>query len=141
MAITDLFKPNWKHSDVSVRTKAVRGLDSSETELLIQIAETDAEPTIRELALNRVEDPEALTRLAAKVADKELAAQARQRANNLRISIAIEPDDQRPALAALEAIEDASALAEVVRRAAIPAVRKTALERVKDDRALAEVAR
>jgi hypothetical protein len=41
MGIADLFRPKYRHSDVRVRTEAVRALTADDAALLIQIARTD----------------------------------------------------------------------------------------------------
>jgi hypothetical protein len=60
MALVDLFKPKWKHSDVTVRMNAVRSLDPSETTTLAQIARNDSDEGVRRLAIRRLEDPDVL---------------------------------------------------------------------------------
>lgn len=141
MGISDLFRPNWKHSDAAVRAKAVRGMDADDQAVLLQIAEGDEDRSIRELAVSRIDDAGALDALAERCAGRPLADQARERASSLRISKAVQGEDLEGAKAALAGIVDDLHLADIVRRAQLEPIRRAALDRLQDERALAEVIR
>ncbi len=141
MGITDLFRPNWKHSDAAVRAKAVRAMDADDQPLLLEIAETDADRAIRELAMSKVNDADALWELADRCGDDPLADQARERASSLRIAQAVQGEDVDLAEAALARIDDDMDLAEILRRAQLESIRLQALDRLQDERALADVIR
>ena len=54
MGIADLFRPKHRHSDVRVRTEAVRALTADDAALLVQIARTDRDTGVRRLAIERI---------------------------------------------------------------------------------------
>src|SRR3954468_8545452 len=54
MGIVDLFRPKHRHSDVRVRTEAVRALTADDAATLIQIARTDRDAGVRRLAIERI---------------------------------------------------------------------------------------
>jgi len=141
MGITDLFRPNWKHSDAAVRAEAVRGMDADDQAQLLEIAQTDDDRAIRELAVSRINDADALEVLAERCGRPPLAEQARERASSLRIAQAVQGDDAEGAEAALARIDDDMHLADIVRRAQLEPIRRGALDRLQDERALAEVIR
>jgi len=141
MGITDLFRPSWKHSDAAVRAKAVRAMDGDDEPLLLQIAESDDDRAIRELATSKINDADALDALAGRCGGDPLAGQARERASSLRIALAVQGEDEVAAANALAHIEDDTHLADIVRRAQLDPIREAALERLKDERALADVIR
>jgi Domain of Unknown Function (DUF349) len=143
MGITDLFRPNWKHSDAGVRSKAVRAMDADDQPLLVEIAKTDSDRAIRELAVSKINDADALEALAEGCgADREtLADLARERACSLRIAQAVQGEDAELAEAALAHITNDMHLADILRRAQLESIRRGALDRLEDERALAEVIR
>src|SRR6267142_6960379 len=51
MGIADLFRPKYRHSDVRVRTEAVRALTADDAAILISIARTDRDIGVRRLAI------------------------------------------------------------------------------------------
>lgn len=139
MGIADLFRPNWKHSSHSVRAAAVKNMDADRVDTLLEIAETDPDADIRNLALERVQDAEALEAFADRVSDKPLAVTARERADTLWMSAATQDDDVGVAESALARVSGEAALSDVVRRSKLDAIRRLALERMQDPRSLAEV--
>jgi hypothetical protein len=141
MGIADLFRPNWKHSKRSVRLAAVKDLDPTEVPTLLDIAETDPDPELRELALTRIEDAEALEAFAERVgdADADLANTARQRADELWMTAATQGEDPDAAESALARVSGEEALSDVVRRSPLEPIQRLALERMQDPRSLAEV--
>lgn len=141
MGITDLFRPNWKHSDAAVRAKAVRDMGADDQAQLLEIAQTDDDRAIRELAVSRINDADALDALAERCGKAPLAGQARERASSLRIALAVQGEDAEGAEAALARIDDDMHLADIVRRAQLESIRRGALDRLQDQRALAEVIR
>src|SRR5215470_15602238 len=54
MGIADLFRPKYRHSDVRVRTEAVRALTADDAAILVQIARTDSDTGVRRLAIERI---------------------------------------------------------------------------------------
>ncbi|MFT5127001.1 MAG: hypothetical protein ACI8W8_000600 [Rhodothermales bacterium] len=64
MALSDWLKPKWQHSDPSVRLQAVRDLEASQTDLLTEIASSDADESVAIAAVSILADPDALGRVA-----------------------------------------------------------------------------
>ena len=52
MKFRDLFVPRWDHSNPEVRKKAIARIEN--TELLMQIAERDDDPMVRDTASERL---------------------------------------------------------------------------------------
>lgn len=140
MGLADIFRPKWKHSDVAVRAAAVRQLDALEVDVLTSVAREDDEPSIRRIALKRIEDPLLLTELAANESDPGLRDLARERADSLRATIALS-EDEAASLAAVEALTEQQTLGDVAKTAALEGTRRAALDRIDDDKVLADVAR
>ncbi len=141
MGITDLFRPNWKHSDAAVRARAVRAMDADDLSLLLKIAQSDEDRAVRELAVARIDDADALDALADSCSRRSTASAARERACTLRICAAVQGDDPDAARQAVAKIHEDTHLADIVRRAHIEEIRLLALDRLQDERALAEVIR
>src|SRR4051812_15138356 len=100
MGIADLFRPKYRHSDVRVRTEAVRALTSEDAAILEQIARTDRDIGVRRLALGKIETAEVLAELAAAESERSLRDFAGERAAQLWTSHACssDPDDAGTAL-------------------------------------------
>jgi hypothetical protein len=62
MALKDLFRPKWKHSDPEVRLDAV--ISMTDQGLLAEIAKTDEWYKVREAAVGQISDGQVLTTLA-----------------------------------------------------------------------------
>jgi hypothetical protein len=137
MGFLDLFRPKWRHSDVEVRSEAVRELDDAA--LLARVLEGDDEPRIRRIALKKISDLDAILRAAERDADAGVREAAMEKAS-ARLLGAATGDDEEAARRAIERLTERD-LAQVARTAHEPAIRKLALGKVKDERLLAEVAR
>jgi len=61
MAILDLFRPKWKHSNWAVRIKAVEKI--KDQELLINIAKSDENIQVRKAAIKKVSDQRVVSEL------------------------------------------------------------------------------
>jgi hypothetical protein len=144
MGIADFFRPKHRHSDVRVRTEAVRALTSDDTTILVQIARTDRDPSVRRIAIEKLEEAELLADIAKAEEDRALRDLAGERAAELWIQIACDEDDEVGAVAALDGLiglDHQHALATVAVKAAIDTVRRRASGAISDPRALAELAR
>lgn len=141
MGISDLFRPNWKHSNSRVRAAAVKALEPSQVEPLLEVAEKDSDALIRALAVDRLEDPETLEALARRATDATVASLARQRADALWMAMATQDEDEESAVEALARIGGTEALVEVVRKSRLASIQCMALERLEDAKALCEVVR
>ena len=143
MGLADLFRPKHKHSDVRVRSEAVRALGRDETAILAQIAKTDRDPAIRRIAIEKLDEADVLADIAAADAERALRDLAGTRAAELWSSVACsaDADAASAALAGLIKLGEQRALVDAAAKAAVPAIRKRALTELRDPRALAELAK
>src|SRR5215470_14174668 len=126
MGIADLFRPKHRHSDVRVRTEAVRALTADDAATLIQIARTDRDISVRRLAIERIATADVLAEIAAAEPERSLRDLAGERAAQLWVSQACsaDPDAAGAALAGMIKLGDQHALVAVAARAEAVAVRK-----------------
>src|SRR5262252_594675 len=103
MGIADLFRPKYRHSDVRVRTEAVRALTADDAAILVQIARTDRDPGVRRIAIERITTADVLAEIAAAESERSLRDLAGERAAQLWLSHACS-DDPEGAAAALTGI-------------------------------------
>ena len=141
MGLADFFRPKWKHSDVSVRSAAVKQLDVEEINNLVEVVKNDRDEGVRRLAIKKITDAEVLNDLAKKDLQGSLRQLAVDRAAFLWVSVAIQEGNESESSAALQKLDDQEALAEVAKRAQISSISIAALNRLTDPRMLAEVAR
>jgi hypothetical protein len=141
MAIGDLFRPKHKHSDVATRVEVVRGLGADDADLLAEIASTDDDAQVRRLAVDKLHDADALARIAASERDPALRAHALARATERFTVQAMAGQDVEGALIWLGGLDEQRPLAQLACGAATFSRRERALERLRDQRALAEVVR
>jgi hypothetical protein len=143
MGIGDLFRPKHKHSDAAVRAEAVQSLPEDDVQALLEVAREDEDPTVRALAIQKLTDPAILAELAASERQPGLKQQALARAAEVWVARAVGSEDSiaREAVMRVHALAQPRALADVARRAALPAVRTAAIELLNDPRALADVVR
>lgn len=143
MGIADLFRPKYRHSNIQVRTEAVRALTSEDAAVLIQIARTDLDAGIRRLAIERIADPDTLASIAAGESEASLHTFAGRRAAELWKGIACGDDPQaaEAALTGIVKLDDQRALVAIAARASLPQIRKRAFGQLRDPRALAELAK
>src|SRR3954471_3026132 len=92
MGIVDLFRPKHRHSDVRVRTEAVRALTSDDAATLIQIARTDRDVGVRRLAIERISTADVLADIAAAEPERSLRDFAGERAAQLWLHHACSAD-------------------------------------------------
>lgn len=144
MGIADLFRPKYRHSDVSVRTEAVRALSAADdAATLTTIAKSDRDAGIRRIAIEKLKEAEVLADIAASESDSSVRAFAKSRAAELWCSIACgtDVDAANRALSGILKLNDQSALVEVAVRASTAAIKKRALTELRDPKALAELAK
>src|SRR5689334_2283724 len=143
MGIADLFRPKYRHSDVRVRTEAVRALTAEDAAILIQIARTDSDTGVRRLAIERITTASVLAEIAAAETERSLRDLAGERAAQLWLSHACSHDAETAgaALSGIVKLGDQRALVEVVVRAGNAAIRKRAFGELRDPRALCELAK
>ena len=143
MGIADLFRPKYRHSDVRVRTQAVRALTADDAAILIQVARTDSDIGVRRLAIEKIDEAKVLADIAAAETERSLRDFAGERAAQLWSSHACsdDEDEANEGLGGIIKLGDQHALVEVAVNAAIASVRKRAFGELRDPRALAELAK
>jgi hypothetical protein len=143
MGIADLFRPKYRHSDVRVRVEAVKALTADDAAILIQVARTDRDASVRRLAIEKIDEAEALAEIAAGESERSLRDFAGERAAELWTAAAC-GDDADAAGAALSGVlklGEQGALVDIAARAELPAIRKRAFGELRDPRALADLAK
>lgn len=136
MSFIDLFRPKWRHSDVDIRTEAVRNLGPEQVSTLVKIAREDKDARVRRIAIKRLDDATVLEDIAARDPDPGIREMAGEKASDLLISAAAGGQS-----AALSRLKDDRDLGEVVRRASSAELRQQALARISDDKVLLEIVR
>ena len=134
-------RPRWRHPDPIVRAGAVREMAGDDQDRLGAIAGTDPDPHVRRIAIKKLEDAAILERVAEGEADPVLRDLALERASEARFRIASSdrPLDERTA--AVERLTDPRRLVTVATSATHESVRLAALSRVSGDRHLREIVR
>ncbi len=87
MGILNFFRPEWQHSNPEVRKKAVLRLDNSDTSALSSVALNDADPKIRNIAIKKLSDTNALQNVLAKETDLSNKHEAEVRLQELWANI------------------------------------------------------
>ncbi|WP_428264947.1 DUF349 domain-containing protein [Haliangium sp.] len=127
-----------------MRADAVREMSADEVELVARIAREDGDPSVRRIAIDKLEDAALLAELSAGESDAEVRDRARSRAAELWVAEAGAAPDLAAARAAMDGLVrmgDQRALVELVARAGDAEVRDAALAALDEPRALAELAR
>jgi hypothetical protein len=141
MGLVDLFRPRWKHSDPAIRAVAVRELDAEETRILAEIARGDRDPSVRRLAIKKLNDPHLLREIAQSDTEIKLRRLAAERAASLWVALAVAATSLDEAKSAFAALHEEKDFADVARRSPVDEVRTLALAQVSDPRVLADFAR
>ena len=143
MGLADFFRPKHRHSDVRVRTEAVKALTKDDAVILEQVARTDQDIGVRRLALAKIDKPVLLAALAADETERSLREFAGQRAAELYAATACgeDVDAAANAIAGIIKLGDQRALVDVIVRASSAAIRKRAFGELRDPRALQDLAR
>src|SRR6185295_15953703 len=92
MGIADFFRPKYRHSDVRVRTEAVRALTADDAAILVQVARSDRDIGVRRLAIEKIDEADVLADLAGKETERSLRELAGERAAQLWVSTACSDD-------------------------------------------------
>jgi hypothetical protein len=143
MGIADLFRPKYRHSDVRVRTEAVKALSSDDAATLIQVAQTDRDIGVRRIAIEKINEATALAEIAAAETERSLREFAGERAAQLYTSTACKDNESaaNDALSGIIKLGDQHALIDVAVSAKVAAIRKRAFGELRDPKALAELAK
>ncbi len=143
MGLVDLFRPKYRHSDVSVRSEAVRALSADDAVVLTTIAKSDRDAGVRRLAIEKLREADVVADIAASESDSAVRSFAKGRAAELWSSAAGGSDETAAtrALNGILKLGDQSTLADLAARAPLAAIRKRALAELREPRALAELAK
>ena len=143
MGIVDFFRPKYRHSDVRVRTEAVKALTRDDATTLIHIARTDRDIGVRRIAIEKIEQADVLAELATAESERSLRDFAGERAAELWQSSACSDHADRadPALSGIIKLGDQHALVDVIVGAGLATIRKRAFAELRDPRALAALAK
>lgn len=143
MGIADLFRPKYRHSDVRVRTEAVKALTTDDAAILVQVARTDRDIGVRRIAIEKIDAADVLADLASAETERSLRDFAGERAAQLwtQAACADDGDAANTALTGIVKLGDQHALVDVALRAANAAVRKKAFGELRDPKALADLAK
>jgi len=140
MGFVDLFRPKWKHSKAAVRTEALRALGADATDIIVEIARTDADDSVRRVAIAKLVDPDVLTSIA-KADGSPVGVFAGERAAALWVDAAASARDAKHAESPLSRLSDPARIVSVLHRADAVSVRRAALARLSDPRVLLDVVR
>src|SRR3569623_2396901 len=140
MGIAELFRPKHRHSDVRVRTEAVRALTADDAATLIQVARTDRDIGVRRIALEKIDTPDVLAELASAETERSLRDFAGERAAQLwtHAACAEDADAAGSALGGSIKLGDQHALVDVAIKAQTAAVKKRAFGELRDPKAPAD---
>ncbi len=144
MGIADFFRPKYRHSDVKVRSAAVRALTADDAAILEQVARTDRDIGVRRIAIEKIDEAKVLAELGRAETERSLKELINERAAELWTSNACSADADKAGAALsgmLELDDHQRALVEVVVRAQNAAIRKRAFGELRDPRALADLAK
>lgn len=143
MGIADFFRPKYRHSDVRVRTEAVKALTRDDAATLLQIAKTDRDIGVRRIAIEKIDQADVLADLATAESERSLRDFAGERAAQLWQSAACSDDADRAnnALSGIIKLGEQSSLVDVIVGASLAAIRKRAFGELRDPRALAALAK
>ena len=140
MAIRDLFRPKWQHSDPHMRLRAVRQI--KDPGILTNLVLNEEHLPVRMAALEKLSDQGVLGRLAAADRDSEVrkAAVRKLHDQNVLAEVANCSDDTAVGRYAVTQINDQSVLAKIAASGHDNGVRKAAVERLSNQTILAEFA-
>ena len=143
MGIADFFRPKFRHSDVRVRTEAVKALTRDDAATLIQIAKSDRDIGVRRIAMEKIDQADVLADLATAESERSLRDFAGERAAQLWQSAACsdDPDRANNALSGIIKLGEQHSLVDVIVGAQLAAIRKRAFGELRDPRALAALAK
>jgi len=141
MGLLDVFKPGHRHSDPSVRARAVHTLHDEN--LLAEIARTDDSPRVRQAAVDRIESEQLLVEVAmdAKQIDVRIAAVQKISSQAKLAEIIKSRRNQELMGACFARITDSNILATIARDPSYNiTARRIAFENFADESFLADVA-
>ncbi len=130
-------KPDWQHGDPAVRAEAVLRLPSSERDVLLAIAQGDADARVRRAAVKKLSEVAILSLIASGDADSSVREEAEARLTHL----AVHEPLAETVTAAVAGLRDPRQLGLVARTAPLAAAREAAVRTLDDPRTLAAIVR
>ena len=143
MGLADLFRPKYCHSNVAVRSEAVRALSSDDISILTQVAKTDRDIGVRRIAMEKIDEADVLAEIAGAETERSLRELAGERAAKQWTMTACgdDPDAAAAALGGIIKLGGQQMLVTIAVDAHLPASRKRAFAELREPRALAELAK
>jgi hypothetical protein len=130
-------RPDWQHSDPTVRAEAVLRLPASDHELILALAREDEDARVRRAAVKRIDEVALLVEIAGSDADAGVREEAAARVAHA----ALHAHDEAAAQAAIAGLTDPRQLASVAKGAQHAAAREAAIRALADPKVLASVVR
>jgi hypothetical protein len=127
MSLLDRLRPKWQSADADVRADAVRELSRDEVELITAVAQQDADPKVRRIAIKKLDSPRLLLEIAEKDDDARVRDFAKRRACQILVQIACDDRDLEESRRALELLDQPGDRIAVHERARFPELRSAAL--------------
>lgn len=139
MALLDLIKPKWKHSDPMVRLEAVREMQPA-AERLRTIAVTDADARVRVEAIRKITDEDLLSDVAEGAGDSPVIEAARNQLNALYQESLFRVTDPLTRKKILGKLDDEEILTVIACEIDDPEIRMAAAEKIADPERLCRIA-
>lgn len=141
MALKDMFKPKWKHSDAKVRLQAIGSL--KDQNLLAELAKNDESPEVRKAAVGKIEDQSLLSEVVKQSKDVEVREAIIQKINDQNVLAELAKDDEsfKVRYEAISNLSDQSLLVEVAKHSKDKTVRRRLAWKIKNQKFLAEMAK
>lgn len=133
-------KPKWQHSDPKVRLAAIAEIEPIQTEVLLQIALYDAEPSIRAAAITKLDDLLILDEVAAQSSDPRIVELATGKSEEKRAALLQTAGDPDMHLEHLASIKNASTLIRLASTSYHTSIRLRCLDRLPEQGELEQVA-
>lgn len=140
MALRDLFKPKWKHSDPAVRQAALETLTPDRVDTFTEIASADPEPSLRLAAAGRIDDRDALQGLLQATVDAALRALLVKKLDQHYRGDVLHGSELSARLQAVAAIQSEAVLADVATEVTDPELRSAIVDRITEEPLLVQVA-
>src|SRR5512140_3835586 len=136
MALLDRFRTQSpaKHADAAVRLQYVEQLPLDQREELTAIASEDEDARVRRAAVAKLMDPVALAGIEERDPDEGVRSRAADMLRDIALD-AFEGVTEADAAAAIDRVRDEKAIAQVAKSSTNEKVARRALERVTDARA------
>ncbi len=139
MILSRFLKPKWQQANPETRKQSLGNLDSSDPKLL-DLARRDPDPAVRRAALERLNDPDLLRRIADEDADADIRDAGRARYHSLLAGKVAGGPALASRLERLRQDTDAGLVEFLLQHAAEPELRLAALERIDLEPTLADIA-